>query len=729
MLKKIIITPIVVLFLINPLLSQNQSNTYSADTTHINELIIKTKQILFIHPDSANMYLDTIGEMSGDINYDFGLYNYYNLKGIVFGMYGNQEAAIDSYKQGFGTIVSNDFPRRKAILLLNIGLEYWRMYLPDSATFYYDSTLRYCLNHNVKDLIPKCLFDLGNIYLEENNYIEAAGNFIKAREGLIKNNDSVLLVYLHGAFGVLYTRTGDFDLALENYQKSIEYDQKLPQVNNMANSYNNIGQLYFENKQEYDSALVFYRRSLSAALPHQKADFHMATNINTGNVYLETGNLDSAFFYYSNVLNDPLLEYYPDRKAALLVNLGSYYYYSRQYHKARTYLNKGVNMCDTLNLAMFQATGVMKLYKIDSIENKLNSALKRFNEYHRIADTLQAQSDLQEIAALEFDNYITKQKYNNELLIRENEMNEELIANQQRLLIVITIALISIIVASILLLFARRKRNILLLQVSEQNEELQNTNEELKSINEVLHNQREELNHLNQTKDKFFSIIGHDLKSPFNYILGILEILDDSWDSFTEDKRKEYVNGLHTSSKNTYRLLENLLSWGRAQQGLLDFEKSLFSVYPEVVSLVDLVKPELQNKNISIKINIPTDAELNTDPRYFNQIIQNLLINAIKFTHSGGEISIIMDQNKERSSICVVDNGIGIPKDKLPTIFNIESDFGRPGTANEKSTGMGLILCKEYADLIGAYYDVTSTVEEPDRNKRGSSSFCLVFDN
>ena len=727
MYRRSVILFLIILFTSANLLAQKDFNNYQADTSRVNILIEKSRGLLFVYPDSSKLYLDTIGEISHRINYKTGLYNYYNLNGIIYGMYGEQDAAVISYKKGLVNIDFEQFPRQKAILLMNIGLEYWRIFELDSASYYYEEGNKIIDEYDVEDLKAKLLFDLGNILIDKENFVDASKKLFDAKEMLTQAKDTMLLTYLYGSIGVLYTKVGDFEKALKSYHKALDYDLVYPNINNLSNTYNNIGQLYFNHNISYDSAIYYYRKSVEVALPHMKQDIETVSNINTGNVFIERKLYDTAYYYYAKAYADSSIINYPEKHAAILINIGVYYRYKLDFIKARNFLERGIVISDSFNLLTFKATGLEKLYEIDSIESNDARMIKHLRELYKTRDSIYLGSDRQKIASLEFEKYLAKEKYDNDILQKENELNTKLISNQKILLWVFLIALAFMLFAITRLISRRKKIRRLLSQLSDKNDELKLANEELSSINDTLNSQSKKLNELILTKDKFFSIIGHDLKSPFNVLLGLLQLMDQEWDDIDDNDKHSHIHALYNSSVSTYELLEDILLWGRAQQGLLESKSEKFKIYPEIVGIKKLFVLQLEEKEITFTTEIQDDFELNTDVRYFCHIIQNLLNNAIKFTNRGGDIIIKASSKGTEKSICVVDNGIGIPKSKVNTIFNIDSDFGRQGTEKEKSTGMGLILSMEYANLIGAKLTVESTEQDIENNKRGRSSFCLIF--
>lgn len=206
------------------------------------------------------------------------------------------------------------------------------------------------------------------------------------------------------------------------------------------------------------------------------------------------------------------------------------------------------------------------------------------------------------------------------------------------------------------------------------------------------------LKELNATKDKFFSIMAHDLKSPFNSIVGLTEILAEQLkekDFENVEKIGELIVG---SSHRALDLLTNLLEWSRAQTGTIPFEPG----FREIVSLVDdsleLVSAQASLKSIRIEKNLPPATLIYCDKSMIGTILRNLISNAIKYTHPGGQISISLTEEKDQVIISVSDTGIGIEPDRITTLFKIGEAFSTPGTNNEKGTGLGLILCREFIE-------------------------------
>ncbi|MCF8298325.1 MAG: CHASE domain-containing protein [Saprospiraceae bacterium] len=221
-----------------------------------------------------------------------------------------------------------------------------------------------------------------------------------------------------------------------------------------------------------------------------------------------------------------------------------------------------------------------------------------------------------------------------------------------------------------------------------------------KNIREKIISSEKRLGELNATKDKFFSIIAHDLRSPFNVILGYSDLLNTEYDEIEEEDRRKLINSIDKSSKNTYKLLQNLLSWAESQRNNIKIENQNLNLKNCISEAIAAYIPLAEKKNINIEINIAKDIEINADKFTISSIIGNLFNNAIKFTYPKGHIEIACELKDDFAEIRVTDNGVGIPTEIIPKLFQIEESVSTLSTDNEKGTGLGLILCKEYIEKI-----------------------------
>ncbi|MCF6271025.1 MAG: PAS domain S-box protein [Melioribacteraceae bacterium] len=210
---------------------------------------------------------------------------------------------------------------------------------------------------------------------------------------------------------------------------------------------------------------------------------------------------------------------------------------------------------------------------------------------------------------------------------------------------------------------------------------------------------RQILEEENANKDKFFSIISHDLKAPFSALLGISQLLEEDYDEMDNLERKELIRITRNCAKNIYELLDGLLEWSRAKSGRMDFTPSVINLHDASLQVIHVLIQNAKNKNINLVNIIESDSTAYVDEKMFRTILRNLVANAIKFTTKGGEIIISSKTLRDKIEISVSDNGIGMSSEQIDKLFRIEICHTTLGTDSESGTGVGLILCKELVEI------------------------------
>ncbi len=226
---------------------------------------------------------------------------------------------------------------------------------------------------------------------------------------------------------------------------------------------------------------------------------------------------------------------------------------------------------------------------------------------------------------------------------------------------------------------------------------------------------------LNATKDKFFSLIAHDLRGPFNGLLGFTRMLENKLPTMTQDQVQKMATSMRKSATNLYNLLENLLEWSQMQKGVNIIDPESFVVISEIIESMSDIQESAIRKGINLKYDIQSDLRVYADRHMFGAIIRNLASNAIKFTTGGGNIVIgakPMDDNWVEFS--VVDQGIGMNQHMLENLYRLDVKTNRKGTDKEPSTGLGLIICKEFIEKHGGKLRVES-------EEGKGSTFCFTL--
>lgn len=233
--------------------------------------------------------------------------------------------------------------------------------------------------------------------------------------------------------------------------------------------------------------------------------------------------------------------------------------------------------------------------------------------------------------------------------------------------------------------------------------QIEKQNLQLELQKEKIQTSAEELKKANSTKDRIFSIIAHDLKSPFNTMLGFSKLLVNKFEEYDVEEQKKFIGFLNHDIKNTYKLLENLLLWSSTQRGTIDFKPGKENLYSLSGETIELLSQLALNKSLTLINKIPEDIYVKVDKNMMLTIFRNLISNAIKFTPKGGDVTInarvlTNDDKQKYTEISVKDSGVGIVKEKWANIFELSDNISTKGTEGEQGTGLGLMLCKEFVE-------------------------------
>ncbi len=215
---------------------------------------------------------------------------------------------------------------------------------------------------------------------------------------------------------------------------------------------------------------------------------------------------------------------------------------------------------------------------------------------------------------------------------------------------------------------------------------------------------------INADKDLFISILAHDLKSPFNNLLGLSELLAENSRTFDPDKIQNLAIGINKSARNTYNLLDELLIWANAQSGKFPFKPQKLNLEAVLLNCLELLNPFIQAKGIIFKQYFPTGATIFADQYMLNTILRNLISNAIKFTHKGGQITVTAEKTASAITISVSDTGVGISSDLVNNLFALSRTYSTDGTEKEKGSGLGLFICREFVEKHQGKIQVESIV-------------------
>ncbi len=600
--------------------------------------------------------------------------------------------------------------------LNNIGISYYLMGDYGRSLDYFEQSLE--LREQLQDTvnIVKTLNNLGVIS-------QITGDFKKALEYLNRSlifkldlNDTLSTAKTLNNIGVIYKDVNDFDDAKKFLGQALDYYKALENKSGIAAAYNNLGQI-FEAQKNSDSAMYYYRRSLEIKREINDERGIGNTLNNLAMIYLQKELPRQA--------EELFLEAVEIRKtigddfglASTLNNLGNLYFGQGKYGTAEQQFLESNDIALRNNLMGIQQRNYAGLSRLYEKTGNPVKALDYYKKYSAARDSVFNKDLNEQIADLKVQYESEKSKRELELLRQENEIQELKISNNQKERIQFITGIVSLFFASVLIFLYMQYRNN-----NRLNKQLQTHNRELEiRVKERTH----DLEEANAAKDRFFSIIAHDLKSPFNGLLGFAGMLNNDFDDLSEQEKREFSAMIDESATGIYKLLENLLEWASSQTGAIQ-------LVPEKMDLAMLINETISaNKSLQQKKRIATDIDIKTTKRALadedtlKTVLRNLHSNALKFTPKGGKISFQVedfrnDDGTDQILVKVVDNGVGIRKQDIANLFDLQRKHRTEGTDKETGTGLGLILCKEFVEKNGGELRVES---EP--GKGSTFSFTL----
>lgn len=523
-------------------------------------------------------------------------------------------------------------------------------------------TINILKEHNIKAKYIEVHMHIGMIHYSLKNFLLAKDYLEIAHEMCVKEKNTNLILEVNNSLGMTYDELGEYKKAIQYYQDNIDICRTLGDTATLAVAYNNMGYA-FNNLKEYDKAIEAYNKSLKINRLTTSDEEYLNIYNNIASTYIEMGDLTNAEKYAIVVANNISAIHDITYLEETFKILGTIATMKGDYRNAYLYTKKELRYHDSI-------------YSLEKNRSAIEMQI-RF-------DTEDKEREI-------------------ELLKREQEIN---LLHIQRQNIAATILTGSLILMSLLTLITIWIYRI----IKKKNKLYAIKNQEFEKANEQLEKSRNNLKELNATKDKLFSIIAHDLRNPFSALLGFSGLLDSSYDTFTENEKKEYIGAINESAQNLYRLLDNLLQWSRAQIGTISYT-------PEDFKLVELISQEVitqQNiadrKKIKILVEISDNLYVSANKNTIASVVRNLLSNAIKFTSKNGNIRVVAYylQYSNMIDVAIIDSGIGISNNEIDKLFEYGSKPSTKGTENEQGSGLGLMLCREFVENNGGRIWATS---------------------
>ena len=665
----------------------------------------------------------------------------------VSSVFGKDTLQIDSLKTAVKT-------EKNAEKIVDIYIDLSNLYdyiNPDSSLAYGQKALELSKKINYKYGEGTALFLISYVYDQTGEWLPAISNLEQAITIFTETKDSVLLIACYLNLGVLHSYGKDQVQALNYIIKAKNICEEANKTYGLSEAYANIA-TYYEYLKEYRSCQLYYQKSLDVDIKTKNIQNQCLNHISLSYTNLKLNQQEKALYHLNKALE--LLPQINDkqREVEVLIGFIAYYIETEDLSTAESYIKRVNNLKNQNNLTKYEVeinslqgkyylkkkdfnaaikfyskaiSKTLELEKFDYLSDYYTEAGEAYASLGQYEKAYQMNSEGKEafqllkpeeiIEALgKFEADEASKTERNKILLEQQLASAKNESDQLKFRVKagsVIVVLSIILVALSFFLFLRKKHTDEL----KANYNTINRQKILLEENLVkLAEDEQNLKKLNATKDKFFSIIAHDLKNPFNVLIGISDLLRNEKRAKNSDDFDVLINGMHQAATSGYELLENLLEWSRTQTGTIKFEPQPFFIH-KVFEINKELNLEVA-KSKGITINIPEKKVMvYADFDMVNFIVRNLLNNAIKFSNKNGKIKLLAKKDEEMLIVTVKDDGIGMTPDMIGNLFKIEKSVQREGTAHEKGTGLGLILCQEFVKKNGGDIWVNSEID------RGSS--------
>ena len=502
----------------------------------------------------------------------------------------------------------------------------------------------------------------------------------------------------------VYWNNNHYAQAASYYELSLSFNKRIGNENGIAMINNNLGMLY-SDLGRYNESLQKFTETLAARRSEKETEGVISALINLSVVHNNLGSYNKSIEYLTEA-NELARESYDEERMRSVYGMLSETYEkmgdvdkSLEYFELYKTFHEKINREQIANVQTeLEEERLQKQILIAEKAQKENELLKQKLELYEKDEQILVRDSLNE----SLNSSLSKSQLERKILEQDKELAETKAANQElankqltvqkkqlRNILLVTIIAVLIIGALIWMGQQRTKRH----------------NEKLAAINESLEKKTKELEVANHTKDRMFSVISHDLRSPITSLQGFFMAIDEF--EIPEDL-KAALSSVESQLTNSATLLDNLLVWSRSQ---LETDEPTIQEFPPA-DLVDhnmrLLQQMATSKGVILDNAVASTDKIKSDPQMVSIVVRNLMQNAIKFTPKGGTVKVDMVHNGKASYLKVSDNGVGMTPEKVQTLFDITTNKTTDGTNNEKGSGLGLIICKELIEKVGGHIEVSS---------------------
>ncbi len=605
--------------------------------------------------------------------------------------------ALDYASQALGTTQSNN---QKLTVSLYIGALYLRIGNGNKAIESYNQALLLSADNNNPEAKAKVQSALGGAYFITGNLGESLNNYLQSLRYYELKNEPGSLVNIYNGLANIYEKQNNFSKALEYNLKAITIYESSSNKLRALVGYEQIGNMYVK-QGNYNKASEYLTRSLKLYSDLKNVAGETSTRIQLGNINFKAGRYDEAEFYYTQGLGSSKKLKMLPLEVASYNGLALTYERKRLYDKAIASAKNAARIAQASNLKIELDMAYEILSRLYKTTSETDKATTFQNLSKEIKDSLYNDSTLKQLADLQLRFESEKKQRQIDVQQKQQEVLASELLRERQFRNSIIGALVSVMLAFVVFIYLFTQNKRIARSLIKQKKELEQTTTEILK-------QKEELGQLNNVKDRFFSIISHDLRNNLTTMKLYFDLVGNP-DYVPDEDNAGLTRQISYSVENTIDLLENLLVWAQAQIKGVEFNPHQLEVSPLVQDNINLLSGTAHHKNISLINNTQPGLSVFADADMINLVVRNLVSNAIKFTHAGGQINISAVSKGTIVELEIADNGVGISKEAMDKLFTKIQNPTTLGTGNEKGTGLGLLLCKEFVERNGGQIAVKST--------------------
>ncbi|MFC2109788.1 tetratricopeptide repeat protein [Bacteroidota bacterium] len=643
----------------------------------------------------AMTYVNKALAIADEINYKNGILDARFEEAYISNLYGKPELAIDQYTALIESAAAIGYKKIIGKSNFQIGFIY-----KDKSD--YSSSIQYNIKsavafEEIKDTLS-CMIVYSYIAgqsLYQDNYTFALEYYLKLLDLGKKRKSNQILALCYNNIGIIHKENEEYDDAIENYKNSLTIYEKINDSARIGDCLNNIGALYIDN-ENYPEAMIYLKKSLNIRLKLNNTTDIVENYNNLGEIEFRLKNYAESLENYFKAIHLYKNNKKKLSKAHSLIGIGKVYYEQNKFGKAKQYLKEGIQLAKETSLPDLISNGSNYLSKVEHKLGNYKNAYDNHLLYAKIKDSLGNNEMLKKLTIMNanfaFEQQLDSINYKND---KDQLLLSQRIESERKINTFMFVSLITILGLIII---------------------LYNKNKDIKQVNIELEKQRNELDSMNKTKTRLFSIIAHDIRGPIGNFIGLYDLLKDHLkDNYTEVYNNDAfldstVTLLNKTKDQLLDLLDGLVNWALKESNVIPYRPETLNVKVCVDKNIAIYLPQAKSKNIQLAPKIDENISIWADKNSVMTIIRNLTGNALKFSPENSIISYEASVKNNFTEIKITDQGVGMEPDKLKNIFAIHEEKTTLGTKGEKGTGLGLNIVWDFVKLNNGTISVESTI-------------------